>query len=36
MFAQVAQGKMSADDAVSAANRQFTGVYRKWKRRGKL
>jgi multiple sugar transport system substrate-binding protein len=36
MFAQVAQGKMSADDAVSAANRQMTGIYRKWKRRGKL
>jgi multiple sugar transport system substrate-binding protein len=36
MFAQVAQGKMSADDAVSAANRQITGIYRKWKRRGKL
>ena len=36
MFAQVAQGKMSAEDAVSAANRQMTGIYRKWKRRGKI
>jgi multiple sugar transport system substrate-binding protein len=36
MFAEVAQGKMSAADAVSAANRQMTGIYRKWKRRGKL
>jgi multiple sugar transport system substrate-binding protein len=36
MSAQVAQGKMSADDAVSAANRQMTGIYRKWKRRGKI
>jgi multiple sugar transport system substrate-binding protein len=36
MFAEVAQGKMSADDAVSAANRAMTGIYRKWKRRGKL
>ena len=36
MFAQVAQGKMSAQDAVNAANRQMTGIYRKWKRRKKL
>jgi len=36
MFAQVAQGKMSADDAVSAANRQMSGIYRKWRRRKKL
>jgi hypothetical protein len=36
MFAQVAQGKMSAQDAVNAANKQMTGIYRKWKRRKKL
>jgi multiple sugar transport system substrate-binding protein len=36
MFAQVAQGKMSAQDAVSAANREMTGIFRKWKRRKKL
>jgi multiple sugar transport system substrate-binding protein len=36
MFAEVAQGKMSADDAVSAANRDMTGIYRKWQRRKKL
>ena len=36
MFAEVAQGKMSAQDAVDAANRQMTGIYRKWKRRKKL
>ena len=36
MFAQVAQGKMSATDAVSAAHREMTGIYRKWKRKGKL
>ncbi len=36
MFAQVAQGKLSADDAASAAHRQMTGIFRKWKRRGKL
>jgi multiple sugar transport system substrate-binding protein len=36
MFAEVAQGKMSAQDAVNAANRQMTGIYRKWRRRGKL
>jgi multiple sugar transport system substrate-binding protein len=36
MFAQVAQGKMSAQDAASAAHRQMTGIYRKWKRRKKL
>ena len=36
MFAQVAQGKMSAQDAVNAANRQMTGIFRKWKRRGKI
>jgi hypothetical protein len=27
---------MSAQDAVNAANRQMTGIYRKWKRRKKL
>ncbi len=36
MFAEVAQGKMSAADAASAANREMTGIYRKWKRRKKL
>jgi multiple sugar transport system substrate-binding protein len=36
MFAEVAQGKMSAADATSAAQRDFTGIYRKWKRRKKL
>ncbi len=36
MFAEVAQGKMSAADAASAANKEMTGIYRKWKRKGKL
>jgi len=36
MFAEVAQGKMSAQDAASAANREMTGIYRRWKRRKKL
>jgi multiple sugar transport system substrate-binding protein len=36
MFAEVAQGKMSASDAVNAANRAMTGIFRKWKRRGKI
>jgi multiple sugar transport system substrate-binding protein len=36
MFAEVAQGKMSAQDAASAAYRDFAGIYRKWKRRKKI
>ena len=36
MFAEVAQGKSSAEDAVNAANRKITGIFRKWKRRGKI
>jgi multiple sugar transport system substrate-binding protein len=36
MFAQVSQGKMSAADAVSAANHELQGIYRKWRRAGKI
>src|SRR5262245_33500178 len=36
MFAQVAQEKMSAEDAASAAHRKITGIYNKWRRRKKL
>jgi multiple sugar transport system substrate-binding protein len=31
MTAQVAQGKMSAQDAVSSADKQFKDIYRKWR-----
>jgi multiple sugar transport system substrate-binding protein len=36
MFAQVAQGKMSAEDAAGAAHRKIVGIYNKWRRRKKL
>jgi multiple sugar transport system substrate-binding protein len=36
MFAQVSQGKMSAADAVSAANHDLQGIYTKWRRAGKI
>ena len=36
MFAQVSQGKMSAADSVSAANREMRAIWKKWKARGKI
>jgi len=36
MFAQVAQGKMSAEDAASAADKSFKDVYRRWRNNGLL
>jgi multiple sugar transport system substrate-binding protein len=36
MFAQVSQGKMSAADAVSAANHDLQAIYTKWRRAGKI
>ena len=36
MFAQVSQGKMSAADAVSAANHDISDIYRKWRKAGKI
>jgi len=36
MFAQVSQGKMSAADAVSAANHDISAIYSKWRKAGKI
>jgi multiple sugar transport system substrate-binding protein len=36
MFAQVSQGKMSAEDSVKQAQAQVKGIYAKWKERGKI
>jgi multiple sugar transport system substrate-binding protein len=36
MFAQVSQGKMSAADAVSAANHDLQAIYTKWRKAGKI
>jgi multiple sugar transport system substrate-binding protein len=36
MFAEVSQGKMSAADAVSAADKEIKGIYAKWRRLGKI
>jgi multiple sugar transport system substrate-binding protein len=36
MFAQVAQKKMSAADAASAADRQIRQIYAKWRKRKKI
>jgi multiple sugar transport system substrate-binding protein len=36
MFAQVSQGKMSAADAVSAANHDLRDIYTKWRKLGKI
>jgi len=36
MFAEVSQGKMSAADAVSAADRDFKDIYAKWRKLGKI
>ena len=36
MFAQVAQKKMSADDAVRATDRELRKVFAKWRKRGKV
>ena len=34
MFAQVAQGKLTAADAVSSFNKQFRAIHRKWQNQG--
>jgi multiple sugar transport system substrate-binding protein len=36
MVAQVAQGKLSAQDAAKAADGQFKSIFRKWKSQGLL
>jgi len=36
MFAQVAQKKMTAQDAMNAANGQIRGIYAKWRKLGKI
>ena len=36
MFAQVAQKKMTAQEAVNAADREIKAIYRKWRRLGKI
>ncbi len=36
MFAQVSQGKMSAADAVSAADKEMKSIYAKWRKLGKI
>jgi multiple sugar transport system substrate-binding protein len=36
MFAQVSQGKMSAADAVSAADHDLRDIYTKWRKLGKI
>jgi multiple sugar transport system substrate-binding protein len=36
MFAQVAQGKMSAADAAKSMQSTFSGIYRKWRNQGLL
>jgi multiple sugar transport system substrate-binding protein len=36
MFAQVSQGKMSAEDSVSAIDKQVRDIYAKWKARKKI
>ncbi|MGZ8740291.1 MAG: carbohydrate ABC transporter substrate-binding protein, partial [Gaiellaceae bacterium] len=36
MFAQVSQGKMSAANAVSAADKEIKDIYRKWRKLGKI
>ena len=36
MFAEVSQGKMSAADAVSAADKEIKSIYAKWRKLGKI
>ena len=36
MFAEVSQGKMSAADAVNAADKEIKSIYAKWRRLGKI
>ncbi|HEY7398252.1 MAG TPA: hypothetical protein VH538_08120, partial [Gaiellaceae bacterium] len=36
MFAQVSQGKMSAADAVAAAEREMKPIFASWKQKGKI
>jgi hypothetical protein len=36
MFAQVSQKKMTAQEAVNAADREIRGIYSKWRKLGKI
>ena len=36
MFAQVSQGKLSAEDSVAQTKKQINSIYAKWKARGKI
>jgi hypothetical protein len=36
MFAQVSQKKMSAQEAVNAADREIKQIYAKWRKLGKI
>jgi multiple sugar transport system substrate-binding protein len=36
MFAQVSQKKMTAQEAVNAADREIKGIYTKWRKLGKI
>jgi multiple sugar transport system substrate-binding protein len=36
MFARVARGDMTPDDAMRAAHREFSSIFNKWRRRNKL
>jgi hypothetical protein len=36
MFAQVSQKKMTAQEAVNAADREIKAIYRKWRKLGKI
>ena len=36
MFAQVSQKKLSAQDAVNAANHDMKNIYAKWRKLGKI
>ena len=36
MFAQVSQGKFSAEDSVRHTNTAIKDIYAKWRKRGKI
>ena len=36
MFAEVSQGKMSAANAVNAADKEIKSIYAKWRKLGKI
>ena len=36
MFAEVAQGKRTAEDAARVYDRSFRGIFQKWRNRGKI